>query len=79
MRFAIVAIAVSSSALLAGCGQQSPSDTVDSLAADPQRLRTLREQCKLEREKVGDALCRLVSEATRKRFMGEGGSPQTTR
>jgi hypothetical protein len=78
MRFSIAAIAISSQ-LLVACGQQSASDTVDSLAADPQRLRALREQCKLEREKVGDALCRLVSEATRKRFMGESGSPQTTR
>lgn len=78
MRVAIVAIAISA-ALLSACGQASPSDTVESLAGDPERLRALREQCKRERDKVGDALCRLVSEARRKRFMGEGSSPQTAR
>lgn len=73
-----IAIAIGfSSVLLAACGQRAPSETAESLASNPERLRTLREQCKLERDKVGDALCKLVSEATRKRFMGEGGSPTT--
>ena len=33
--------------LLASCGQSSaPGETVESLAADPERLKELRQQCK---------------------------------
>ena len=66
------------SALLAACGQSSNStDTVESLAANPERLRDLRQQCKLDRVKLGDALCNRVAEATRRRFMGDGKVPYT--
>ncbi|CAQ44850.1 EexN family lipoprotein [Stenotrophomonas maltophilia] len=66
------------SALLAACGQSSNStDTVESLAANPERLKDLRQQCKLDRVKLGDALCNRVAEATRRRFMGDGKVPYT--
>jgi hypothetical protein len=43
--------------LLASCGQSSaPGETVESLAADPERLKELRQQCKLDRAKLGDEL-----------------------
>lgn len=64
-------------ALLAGCGQSAPTDTVESLVANPKRLKELREQCKAERAKLGDALCNAVAEATRRRFMGDGKVPYT--
>lgn len=66
-------------AVLAGCGPSEPAaiETVESLAADPVRLKELREQCKLDRAKLGDALCNRVSEATRKRFYGDGNVPYT--
>ena len=54
--------------LVAGCGPSQPVETVDSLAANPERLKELRQQCKLERAKLGDELCNRVAEATRKRF-----------
>lgn len=62
---------------LTACGQaETPSPsalpTVDELAADPVRLKMLRQQCKLERAKLGDELCNRVAEATRKRFYGDG-------
>ena len=64
--------------LLAACGQSSNStDTVESLAANPERLKELRQQCKLDRAKLGDALCNRVAEATRRRFMGDGKVPYT--
>ena len=64
--------------LLAACGQSSNStDTVESLAANPERLKELRQQCKLDRAKLGDALCKRVAEATRRRFMGDGQVPYT--
>lgn len=66
-------------AVLAGCGPSEPAanETVESLAADPVRLKELRLQCKLDRAKMGDALCNRVAEATRKRFYGDGKVPYT--
>jgi conjugal transfer/entry exclusion protein len=58
--------------LLAACGQSAPTETVESLASNPERLKELRNQCKADRAKLGDALCNAVAEATRKRFMGNG-------
>ena len=64
--------------LLAACGQSSSSnETVESLAANPERLKELRQQCKLDRAKLGDALCNRVAEATRRRFVGDGKVPYT--
>ena len=61
-------------AVLVGCGKTEPTapDTVESLVANPERLRELREQCRLDHAKMGDALCNRVAEATRKRFQGNG-------
>ena len=64
-------------AMLAGCGPSEPiaTETVESLAANPERLKELRQKCKLDRAKLGDALCNRVAEATRKRFYGDGKVP----
>ena len=51
--------------------------TVEELAANPERLKELRQQCKTDRPKVGDVLCNRVAEATRKRFYGDGETPYT--
>lgn len=69
-------------AVLAGCGRsESPPQTyiptVEELAADPKRLKELRQQCKTDRPKMGDVLCNRVAEATRKRFYGDGETPYT--
>lgn len=66
---------------MTGCGQsETPqkakgSDagvpTVEELAANPERLKELRQQCKTDRPKLGDVLCNRVAEATRKRFYGD--------
>ncbi|GKT18279.1 EexN family lipoprotein [Acidovorax sp. SUPP2522] len=63
--------------LAAGCEPSAQTDTVESLAANPERLKELREQCKADRAKLGDALCNAVAEATRRRFMGGGKVPYT--
>src|SRR5690625_5808522 len=62
---------------LTACGQPEPSETVESLAANPERLKELRQQCRLDRAKLGDALCNRVAEATRKRFYCDGEEPYT--
>lgn len=74
-------------AALCACGQsetsQKPADsaanipTVEELAANPERLKELRQQCKTDRPTLGDVLCNRVAEATRKRFYGDGETPYT--
>ena len=58
--------------LLAACNKPAPTDTVESLLANPERLKEVHAQCKADHDKVGDALCNKASEATRRRFMGNG-------
>lgn len=53
------------------------TDTVDSLAADPERLREVQKRCSRDWTGTGDALCKMASEARRKRFMGSGRTPYT--
>lgn len=74
-----VMLAAFAAIVLVACGKPESAalETVESLAANPERLKTLREQCRLERAKMGDELCNRVSEATRKRFYGNGNVPYT--
>ena len=58
--------------VLTACGKPGPIESVESLVADPARLKELRAQCKTNHAKVGDAQCNAVAEATRRRFMGGG-------
>lgn len=58
-------------------GTSAPTETVDSLAANPERLKALRQQCKTDRAKLGDELCNRVAEATNRRFLGDGKTPYT--
>jgi len=62
-------------AMLTACGKSQPTETVESLAANPERLKALREQCKTDRAKLGDELCNSVAEATNRRFFGDGKTP----
>jgi hypothetical protein len=62
-------------AMLTACGKSQPTETVESLAANPERLKELREQCKTDRAKLGDELCNLIAEATNRRFFGDGKTP----
>ena len=74
-------------AALAACGQseaprqeattEADVPTVEELAAVPERLRELREQCRTDRPRLGDVLCNRVAEATNRRFFGDGNVPYT--
>ncbi|WEE77607.1 EexN family lipoprotein [Comamonas testosteroni] len=69
-------------AVLTACNQsetpqKTNTPTVEELAANPERLKELRQQCKTDRPKLGDVLCNRVTEATRKRFYGDGETPYT--
>ncbi|WP_219953245.1 EexN family lipoprotein [Dickeya zeae] len=72
--------------MLVACGKSEPAktsttsgptETVESLAANPERLKALRQQCKTDRAKLGDELCDRVAEATNKRFLGDGKTHYT--
>lgn len=68
--------------VLTACGpsetpKQANIPTVEELAADPARLKELRQQCKTDRVTLGDMLCNRAAEATRKRFYGDGTTPYT--
>lgn len=75
--FVIAAVA----AVLAACGKSEPSrsaiESVESLVANPERLKGLRALCKADHARVGDAQCNAVAEATRQRFFGSGGPKYT--
>jgi len=74
-------------AVLSACGQsetpqttagsEATIPTVEELAANPERLKELRQECKTDRAKLGDVLCNRAAEATRKRFYGDGETPYT--
>ncbi|NYT83859.1 EexN family lipoprotein [Alcaligenaceae bacterium] len=66
-------------AMLVACDPSEPitTETIESLAADPQRLKELRQQCKLDHAKLSDELCNRVAQATRKRFYGDDNVPYT--
>lgn len=64
-------------ALLTACGKSEPTETVETLAAHPERLKELRQQCKTDRSKLGDELCSRVAEATSRRFFGDQKTPYT--
>ena len=58
--------------VLAACEKPAPTDTVESLVANPERLKEVERLCKADHAKMGDALCNAASEARRRRFMGKG-------
>ncbi|MFU7019325.1 EexN family lipoprotein [Pseudomonas aeruginosa] len=64
-------------AMLTACGKSEPTETVEALVANPERLKELRQQCKTDRAKLGDELCNRVAEATNRRFFGDGKTPYT--
>jgi hypothetical protein len=63
--------------VLTSCGKSAPTETVESLAANPERLKELRQQCQTDRTKLGDEFCNRVAEATNRRFLGDGKTPYT--
>lgn len=65
-------IAAVCTVLLAACGKPEPNESVESLLANPDRLKEVHAQCKADHDKVGDAQCNMAAEATRRRFMGSG-------
>ena len=68
----ILLIIIACALLVAACNKPESTESVESLLANPERLKEVRAQCKADHDKAGDALCNRASEATRRRFMGSG-------
>lgn len=79
MKNLLVIVSAAATLMLAGCGKSEPTqpaiESVESLVANPERLKDLRAQCKADHARMGDAQCQAVAEATRQRFMSGGRSP----
>lgn len=58
--------------MLVACQQPAPTDTVESLAGNLERLKEVERLCKADHAKMGAALCNTAAEARRRRFMGDG-------
>ena len=58
-------------AALTACGPSQPSETVDALAANPDRIKEIQRQCKEDRAKIGDELCMRAAAAAERRFFGD--------
>lgn len=72
MKPAMFAVPVAvAAALLSACGPSQPADTVESLTADPERMKEVRRICREEREKVTDELCIRAAQAANRRFFGD--------
>jgi hypothetical protein len=56
--------------ILAACGKLQSPDTVDSLVADPTRLKEVMRQCRENHAKIGESECYAATEAFRRNFMG---------
>lgn len=64
-------------ATLTACGPSQPSETVDTLVANPERIKEIQRQCKEDRAKVGDELCVRAAEAAKRRFFGDRPEQKT--
>jgi Conjugative transfer region protein TrbK len=73
----IMILAAFAAVLIAACNKPAPIEPVESLVANPERLKELRAQCKADHAKVGDAQCNAVAEATRQRFFSTDGPKYT--
>lgn len=56
---------------LIACSPSKPTDTVESLVANPDRIKEIQRLCKEDRAKVGDELCLRAAEAAKRRFFGD--------
>lgn len=63
--------------VVSSCGKPASIDTVESLLANPERLKEVQRLCKEDHAKAGDATCNAAAEALRQRFMGDGKANYT--
>ena len=79
MKPLFVVVTVVAVLVLAGCTPPAPADGIDALAADPVRLKAVRQQCQADRAKTGDVACQAAAEAFRRRFFAGTAGPDECR
>ena len=73
--FVAGAFALAQVLLLAACSKPAPIESAEALAGNPERLKELQAECRVDRARVGEAQCMAVADAMRKRFMRPTPSP----
>ncbi|WP_228403702.1 MULTISPECIES: EexN family lipoprotein [Diaphorobacter] len=68
-------LALAQALLLTACGKSAPTESAEALAENPERLKELQAECRVDRARVGEAQCMAVADAMRKRFMRPTPSP----
>jgi len=63
--------------VLTACSPSKPTDTVESLVANPERIKEIQRLCKEDRAQVGDELCLHAAEAAKRRFFGDRSAQKT--
>lgn len=58
--------------LLAACSKAEPTDTVESLLADTERLHKIEQQCADNDARISRAECNSATEARHRLFIGNG-------
>ncbi|WP_182120265.1 EexN family lipoprotein [Acidovorax sp. FHTAMBA] len=58
-------------AALTACDPTQPSETVDALVTNPERIKEIQRLCKEKRLKVNDEICLRAAEAAKRRFFGD--------
>lgn len=59
-------------ALLAACSKSEPTDPVESLLADRERLHKVEQQCADNGARISRAECNAAAEAQHRLFIGDG-------
>ena len=75
MRSNLLFVAGAFALMLVACGKPAPMESAESLAENPERLKALQAECRVDRARVGEAQCMAVADAVRKRFMRPMPSP----
>ncbi|WP_406626027.1 EexN family lipoprotein [Acidovorax sp. SDU_ACID1] len=73
--FVAGAFALAQALLLTACSKPAPIESAEALAENPERLKELQAECRVDRARVGEAQCMAVADAVRKRFMRPRPSP----
>ena len=63
--------------MLGGCERPRPDESVESLLANPVRLKEVSRLCREDRQQVSEHTCRNAALAQRERFRGSGETRYT--
>ena len=68
----VLALGAAAALVMASCSEPRSADTRAGLEADPDRLTTVQDACRIGDITADDSRCRAAAEAKRRRFQGDG-------